>query len=241
VCALLTIKSLWGLNLDRGNVFSNAGSSGAPSRAQLEKLDLKKLERTGRSGRFARQRGNTILESALIFLPLMAFCFGIVDVSLAIFIQSTLTSAAREGTRLAITFPSSYNGSLCASQSTCIAQAVQYNAVGLPSGLASSYITVNYYTANDLGHPVEACIAASCSTAVCTVSDCQLPQTLSNSLVVRYANQPGNIVQVVVSGYPWNWLAPMPGFYAGKGVMLGASSLDVLGALAPGVAAPPNP
>jgi hypothetical protein len=110
----------------------------------------------------ARQRGNTILESALIFLPLMAFCFGIVDVSLAIFIQSTLTTASREGTRLAITFPSSYNGTSCAgSQSTCIAQAVQYNAVGLPSGLASSYITVNYYTANDLSNPVEACKAGS--------------------------------------------------------------------------------
>ena len=189
----------------------------------------------------ARQRGNTILESALIFLPLMAFCFGIIDVSLAIFIQATLTTASREGTRLAITFPASYNGNSCASQSTCIAQAVQYNAVGLPSGLSSSYITVNYYTANDLSHPVEACKAGSCSTAVCTVSDCQLPQTLSNNLVVSYANQPGNIVQVVVAGYPWNWLAPMPGFYAGKGVTLGASSVDVLGALAAGFTVPPSP
>ena len=197
--------------------------------------------RDKRAQRRARQRGNAIIESALIFLPLMAFCFGIVDVSLAIFIQSTLTTASREGTRLAVTFPSSYNGTSCTSQSNCIAQAVQYNAVGLPSGLASSYITVNYYTANDLSHPVEACKAGSCSTAVCTVSDCQLPQTLSNNLVVSYANQPGNIVQVVVAGYPWNWLAPMPGFYAGKGVTLGASSVDVLGALAAGVTVPPSP
>src|ERR1700730_13268227 len=101
------------------------------------------------------QRGNAILEGALIFLPMLAFFFGIVDVSLGIFVQSTLTTATREGTRFAITYGSSFNGNSCAgSQSSCVDQVVQYNAVGLPAGLASSYITVNYYTANDLADPV---------------------------------------------------------------------------------------
>jgi len=194
------------------------------------------------TGRRTGQRGNAILEGALIFLPMLAFFLGIVDVSLAIFNQSTLTTAAREGTRFAITFQSSFNGTSCAgSQATCVESVVQYNAVGLPSGLGLSYITVNYYTANDLSHPVEACNSGSCSTSVCTVSTCTLPQTLSNGTVVNYANQPGNIVQVVIAGYPWNWLAPMPGFSAGKGVTLAAQSVDVLGGLAPGVAVPPTP
>ena len=110
----------------------------------------------------ARQRGNAILEGALIFLPMMAFFFGIVDVSLAIFIQSTLTTATREGTRFAITYGSTFNGNSCASsQSSCVDQVVQYNAVGLPSGLSDSYITVNYYTANDLANPVMACNAGT--------------------------------------------------------------------------------
>jgi hypothetical protein len=111
-----------------------------------------------RTRKRARQRGNAILEGALIFLPMMAFFFGIVDVSLGIFIQSTLTTATREGTRFAITYGSTFNGNSCASsQSSCVDQVVQYNAVGLPAGLAASYITVNYYTANDLANPVMAC------------------------------------------------------------------------------------
>jgi len=190
----------------------------------------------------ARQRGNAILEGALIFLPMMAFFFGIVDVSLAIFIQSTLTTATREGTRFAITYGSTFNGNSCASsQSSCVDQVVQYNAVGLPSGLSDSYITVNYYTANDLANPVMACNAGTCSTAVCTVATCQLPQTLTNGTIVTTANQPGNIVEVVVAGYPWNWLVPMPGFSAGTGITLGARSVDVLGGLAVGTSTPPTP
>jgi Flp pilus assembly protein TadG len=191
--------------------------------------------------RRARQNGNAMLEAALIFLPMMAMFLGIVDVSLAVYIQSTLTSATREGTRWAITFQSSYNGTSCTSQATCIEQVVQNYAVGVPGGLASSYITVNYYTANDLTNPVEACNQGTCSTAVCTVSTCTLPQTLSNGTVVSYANQPGNVVEVVVASYPWNWLMPLPGFQAGTSVTLGASSIDVLGALAVGSTTPPSP
>lgn len=192
--------------------------------------------------RLARQGGNAMLEAALIFLPMMAMFLGIVDVSLAVYIQSTLTSATREGTRFAITYPSSYNSASCASsQATCIESVVQNYAVGVPGGLASSYITVNYYTANDLSNPVEACNSGSCTTSVCTVSTCTLPQTLNNGTVVSYANQPGNVVQVVIANYPWNWLMPLPGFSAGKGVTLGANSIDVLGALAVGTSTPPNP
>jgi Flp pilus assembly protein TadG len=201
------------------------------------------LQRHPRSARrLASQGGNAMLEAALIFLPMMAMFLGIVDVSLAVYIQSTLTSASREGTRFAITYQTSYNGNSCASsQATCIESVVQNYAVGVPGGLSSSYITVNYYTANDLSHPVEACNSGTCSTSVCTVSTCVLPQTLSNGTVVSYANQPGNVVQVVVADYPWNWLMPLPGFTAGKSVTLGANSLDVLGALAVGTSVPPSP
>jgi len=194
-----------------------------------------------RARKRSRQRGNAVLEGALIFLPMLAFFLGIVDVSLAIFVQSTLTTATREGTRFAVTYGSSFNGTSCStSQSACIVDVVQYNAVGLPAGLASSYITVNFYTTNDLANPVEACNNGSCSTSVCTVSTCMLPQTLSNGNVVTYANQPGNVVEVVVAGYPWNWLVPMPGFSAGNGVTLSARSVDVLGGLAVGTTTPPT-
>jgi len=48
-------------------------------------------------------------------------------------------------------------------------------------------------------------------------------------------------VQVVIAGYPWNWLVPMNGFSAGTGVPLGAISVDVLGGLPVGTTVPPNP
>jgi Flp pilus assembly protein TadG len=197
---------------------------------------------TGSTRKGRSQRGNSLLESALVFLPMMAILFGIVDISLATFIQSTLTTATREGSRFAITFSSTYMGTSCAgSQAACDVLAVQYNAVGLPLALNTSYITVNYYTANDLTNPVERCNSGTCSTAVCTVSTCTLPQTLTNGTIVNYANQPGNIVEVVVAGYPWNWLVPLHGYSAGTGITLGASSVDVLGGLTLGALTPPNP
>jgi Flp pilus assembly protein TadG len=177
-----------------------------------------------------------MLETALIFLPMMALMFGLVDISLVVFIQSTLTSATREGARFAITYQSSYNGNSCAaSQATCITQVVQNNAIGFLSGTNANYITVNYYTANDLTNPVETCNAGTCRLTG------TIPQTLSNGHIVNYVNQPGNIVEVVVAGYPWNWLVPLRGFSAGTGVTLAAASTDVLGGLALGTTTPPSP
>jgi Flp pilus assembly protein TadG len=185
------------------------------------------------------QRGNTMLESALTFIPTMVMFFGIIDVSLVIFIQSTLANATREGARWAITFQSTYNGTSCTtSQATCIALAVQTNAFGFLSGTRTNLVTVNYYTANNLGTPVETCNAGSCTQGG------TLPQTLSNGTVVNYANQPGNIVEVVVANYPWNWLFPVSatGYQlTPTSINLGASSVDVLGALAVGTTVPPNP
>jgi Flp pilus assembly protein TadG len=203
----------------------------------------------GRLLRRRRQGGNAILEGALIFLPMMALFLGLVDISFAIFIQSTLTSSTRAAARAAVTFPATVDGTSCSSsQTTCIIQAVQDNAVGVPN-LSTSYITVNYYTAANLTTPVASCnFAGTCtynsvcgSSGAASCSNGSLDITLSSNVVVNYVNQPGNIVQVQVSGYPWNWMAPMPGFYAGTGLTMSAISVDVLGGLAPGVGTPPNP
>jgi Flp pilus assembly protein TadG len=192
--------------------------------------------RRATAARKSKESGSAILEASLILMPMLALFLGIVDVSFAVYIQSTLTNATREGARFAITYGSTYNGNSCSSsQASCIAQVVQANAIGLPQGLASNYITVNYYTANDLSNPVEACSAGTCTVIGV------LPQTLSNGKIVTSANQPGNIVEVVVAGYPWNWLIPLRGYSAGNSISLGAASIDVLGGLAVGTTAPPAP
>src|SRR5271154_764489 len=94
------------------------------------------------SARRKRQRGNTVLDSALCFLPMMAMFFGIIDVCYAVSIQSLFTQAVRAGARWSVTFQSTYNGTACTSQAICIAQVVQDNSVGFLSGSPSSYITV---------------------------------------------------------------------------------------------------
>jgi len=190
------------------------------------------------SRRRARQGGNTIVEIGLTIIPSIAMFFGILDVSLVVYLQSTLNHAMREGARLAVTFPATYGATSCAaSQATCITQVVQTNAIGMLSGSKASLITVNYYTANDLSNPVE-----SCNSGTCTLLG-SLPQTLSNGKVVNYANQPGNIVEVTVTNYPWNWMVPVSarGNITAPSVTLRASALDVLGGLAAGATVPPTP
>jgi Flp pilus assembly protein TadG len=81
-----------------------------------------------------KQRGNTVLESALCFLPMMAMFFGIIDVCYAVSIQSLLSPAVRGGSGWAITYQSSYDGNTCASQAVCIAQVVQDNSVAFWPG-----------------------------------------------------------------------------------------------------------
>lgn len=180
-----------------------------------------------------------MVEMALVLIPMLVMFFGILDVAMVVFLQSTLMNATQQGTRFAITFSSSYNGTSCAtSQATCIAAAVQTNAFGFLSGTKANLITVNYYTANNLSTPIE-----TCNAGTCTVNG-TLPQTLSNGTVVTYANQPGNIVEVVVANYPWNWLLPISakGYsVTAPSINLSASSMNVLGGLAVGTTVPPNP
>lgn len=184
------------------------------------------------------QRGNTMVEMALIFLPMLVMFLGILDVSMVVFLQNTLMHASREGARFAMTFSSAYNGNLCSgSQASCIEQVVQTNAFGFLTGSNTKYITVNYYTANDLTNPVMVCNAG------CTLKG-HLPQTLSNGTVVNYPNQPGNIVEVVVRNYPWNWLFPVSATsysLTASSVNLNASAVDILGGLPVGTTTPPNP
>jgi Flp pilus assembly protein TadG len=193
------------------------------------------LPRRGRAG----ERGNAMVETALVFIPMLAMFFGIVDVSMVVFLQNTLMNATREGTRFAITFNPTYNSTDCTtSQATCITAAVQTNAFGFLAGNNSNLITVNYYTANNLTTPIESCNAGTCT------QNGTLPQTLSNGTVVNYVNQPGNIVEVVVANYPWNWIFPVSatGFsLTSNSINLSASSMNVLGGLAVGTTVPPNP
>lgn len=185
--------------------------------------------------RARRERGNTIVEIALCFLAMSALMFGILDFSMVVFLQSAFQHAVREGARFGITFQSSYGSTSCsASQAYCMKKAVQDNAFGFLSGSAADYISVKYYTPNDLVNPVMVCEGSCVQTGV-------LPQTTATGKKINHANEPGNIVEVSVTNFPWNWMVPLPGFMPGSGLHLGANSSDVLGGLVPGTISPPNP
>jgi Flp pilus assembly protein TadG len=207
------------------------------------------------STRRRRQRGNTILDSALCFLPMMAMFFGIIDVCYAVSIQSLFSQAVRAGSRFAITYSGTYNGNTCTSQAVCIAQVVQDNAVGFLAGTKSNSVVVNYYISNNLTTPVMTCNAGTCTAAGSPV----LPYTYTvatttgtTSITITYPNQPGNIVEVSIPSFPLLWMVPMTGFSAGSqvtdlsgnkglGLTLSASAADVLGGLQQGTSIPPTP
>jgi len=185
---------------------------------------------------------------------MMAMFFGVIDVCYAVSIQSLFSQAVRAGSRFAITYSASYNGTACGSQAACIAQVVQDNAVGFLAGVKGNSIVVNYYISNNLTTPV-----MSCSGGTCTAGTPALPYTYSvatttgtTSVTISYPNQPGNIVEVTIPSYPLLWMVPITGFSAGSqvtdfggnkglGLTLSASSADVLGGLQQGTSIPPSP
>jgi len=213
---------------------------------------------TAVSARRRTQRGNTMLDSALCFLPMMAMFFGIIDVCYAVSIQSLFSQAVRAASRWAVTYTSTYDGAPCTSQAACTAQVVVDNAVGFLSA-NSSYIVVNYYIPPNLTTPVMSCSAGTCtaSTTVLlpytyTATTVSGNSTSTTSVTINYPNQPGNIVEVTIPAYPFLWMVPIKGFSAGSqvtnasgqtglGLTLSADALDVLGGLQVGTSIPPSP
>ncbi len=183
-----------------------------------------------------RQKGNDTLEMALGFLPLFALMLGIMDFSFSIFIQSSFQNATREAVRFGITYNLVYNGTTYTSQTAAMTAVAQNNAFGflnstltLPDGTTgASKIQVNYYFPDNLSTPA---------------TSAQLPYTTSTtpSYIVTNLNQTGNVIEVRVSSYPWNWMVPLPNFMPGKSINLSASSLDVLEGLPVGTFTYPSP
>jgi Flp pilus assembly protein TadG len=180
------------------------------------------------------QSGNAFIEGALYFLPLMALIFGILDFSMALFITGAFQAAARDAASFTTTYNMVYNGTTYTSQ-TAAAKAIVYaetfGFITATNDAANNYVAVHYYYPNDLTTP------ATCAT------NCDYTWTDSkgNSATVDYDNQPGDIVEVRISGFPWNWMAPLHGFMPGTGITLGADAADILQGLPVNLTVPPTP
>jgi Flp pilus assembly protein TadG len=168
---------------------------------------------------------------AFAFLPILALILGILDFSMVIFIQGAFQNATREAVRFGITYNLTYNGTTYTSQTAAMKAVVQNNAFGFLSGTltdgttGASHIAINYYTPDDLSTPTSAGV---------------LPKTVNN-VVITVVNQTGNVVEAKITGYPWNWMVPLPKFMPGSGMTLGASSLDAMQGLPVGTFSYPSP
>jgi Flp pilus assembly protein TadG len=172
------------------------------------------------------QGGSAFVEMSLGFLPFFALLFGIMDFSLAIFINNTLQDAAREGVRYAITYNTTYQGTSYSSQTLAVQAVVESLSMGfLTSSNGTTYIKVNYYLPNNLSTPAKA-------------SD--LPTTVNN-VYIQYLNQTGNVVEVQIKNFPWNWMVPLGGYMPGQGLTMSSSASDVLQGYPVGTFTPPSP
>lgn len=82
-----------------------------------------------------------------MLVPLIGLVLFTVDVSFSIFARATLQHAVREGVRYAVT--GQVSGSSCLGAS--VQQLVAQNSFGfIPSGQASSFVSVQYYNPNTL-------------------------------------------------------------------------------------------
>src|SRR5882672_9061561 len=164
----------------------------------------------GLTGRRKRgQSGSVIVELSFVLVPTIAILCAIADFSMPIFLHSTFNHAAREATRFAITFSTTYNGTSYSTQTDAIKAVVQANSLGFLQGATGlGKIFVKYY----------------------------LPVSPFGQVTGTGANANGNIVEVSISGF--NWLPMAPVSRVAQALSVGAISADRLESLGPGSARP---
>src|SRR5664279_5144196 len=131
-------------------------------------------------GKSSRHRGSMLVEGALAILPLWAVLFGVVDLSVAIFVKNTAQFAVCQGVRYAITSQTLAG----MGQDDSIKSVVQGYTLGFlnylsPDHIGKNRITITYYDPVSLA-PVSG----------------------------AGSNAGGNIVVVSASGLSWAWMVP---------------------------------
>jgi Flp pilus assembly protein TadG len=154
-----------------------------------------------------------------MLLPTFAIIFGFLDLGFVIFTWNTLQNAVREGTRYAITMQTQSGVGQVQSIKNKTSQwtigFVNPNSTST-SGTYVPYVDVKFYDPAD---------------------------STNTPLTGAGSNNPGNIVEVSIKNYPYRWMFPLTGsfagvFYAtpGSALTLAVYSVDVLGGTGLGLA-----
>jgi Flp pilus assembly protein TadG len=104
--------------------------------ATVQKKEIDSSVRRPLRRRAGKQKGSAMVESGLVFLPLIALLFALMDFSIILFVQNVLHHAVREGVRFAITQQTGAGG-----QDAAIKTIVQRNAFGFLSDPTKIIIT----------------------------------------------------------------------------------------------------
>ncbi len=155
------------------------------------------------------RRGNSLLDIAIVAVPLFGLLFSIVDFGMAIFIRTTLQHSVREGVRYAVTYNTS--GGKC--QDASITEKVQQSAMGFLNGSeGESKIKVRYFAIDE-----------------------NSPGTFAE-FGAGTGNAPGNIVEVGVEWYEYKWMAPI--YWSSAPLTISVRSSDRMEGLGAGVSPP---
>ncbi len=154
------------------------------------------------------EHGASIVEFALVILPLMALMLAIIDFSMVIFLHNMFTSAVREGCRFGIAYQTTYKGVSYGTQTASIQSVVQDYSMGFLSGANVSKINVKYYS----------------------------PTSPFSQVTGTGANNSGNILEVSISGYTWLPLVPI--WRSNTPLTINAISSDRLESLPAGTSPP---
>jgi Flp pilus assembly protein TadG len=142
-----------------------------------------------------QQRGATIIEASVILVPFLAIFFALFDFGMAIFMKNTMQFAVRQGVRYAIT---SQTGTGL-GQDASINAVINQNSFGFLPYLGS-------------GPANRTCTGTVSGSACVTISYFQQtigsPPTL-NQVTGAGSNAQGNVVQILVTGLAYNWMAPL--------------------------------
>jgi hypothetical protein len=154
--------------------------------------------------RTRNQRGNALVEGAVVIVPFLAMFFGLMDFSMAVFLKNTMQFAVRQGVRYAITSQVQDNGNW-----------EKYNSDNDYEGnngnhghdgsvknvvIRNAFGYFHYLTPSGTGRP--------CSGRSCIQIDYFDPVSLA--LVTGVGSNAGNnIVQVTAHDLSWTWMIPL--------------------------------
>lgn len=172
-----------------------------------------------------------MLEMAFVLLPLMALVCGIVDFSMVMYFKHVFQNAVNQAVRFGITYRMSYtrlNGTTvnCATQRSCILEVLYDNSQGYITAAKNTnkynekMVFVNWYT----------------------------PDNLDSAATANPVNATGNVLQVNIDNFIWDWIMPIWAFLdIGRTnsqqpphFRLGAQATDIMQALPVGVLSYPS-